>query len=386
LQVRTITSLDSVPAQRWNHLNGAENPFLRHEFLHALERHGAVSQGNGWQPLHLLLESDNGELLGAAPAYLKGNSWGEFVFDWAWANAYERAGGDYYPKLVMAVPYTPATGPRVLVQPGFSAEQAMAHLAAAAVALCRGQGLSGAHCLFAEAQQGSGFIEAGWMRRAGCQFHWNNQGYADFDAFLDTLSNKKRKNIRRERRLAAEAGLTFRIVPGDQVDDGAWDTFHDFYTRTFEEHGNLPVLTRAFFAEIGEKLAGRVLMVQAWQDNRMDGAALLLRSDDSLYGRYWGCRVEHPGMHFETCYYQGIEYCIREGLDWFEPGAQGEHKIARGFLPRQTHSLHWIEDEGFRRAIADFLHRETPMVRGYMEELATHSPYKAGCAPAMESR
>ena len=384
MQVRTARRIEDVPPEEWNRLQGTINPFLRHEFLAALERHGAAAPTNGWQPLHLLLEDDAGILLGAAPAYLKGNSWGEFVFDWSWASAYQRAGMAYYPKLLLAVPYTPATGPRVLTAEAMDASTVCRHLAAAAAELCRRHEWSGAHCLFPLPSQAETLRRDGWLRRDGCQFHWRNQGYTSFDDFLGTLGARKRKNIRRERRLAREAGLSFQVVSGDQVTEADWLTFHAFYARTFEAHGNLPVLSPAFFREIGASLAESVQMVQARVAGRLTGAALLLISRDTLYGRYWGCEQERPGMHFETCYYQGIDYCIREGLEWFEPGAQGEHKVARGFLPRRTCSVHWIADERFSAAIAEFLERETPMIHSYMLETRGHSPYKDGCGPDVD--
>ncbi len=376
LQVRTVTGLEEIPRNSWNALKGTTNPFLRHEFLAALERHGAAVPANGWQPMHLLLEEADGALLAAAPAYVKANSWGEFVFDWSWASAYRQAGLEYYPKLVLAVPFSPVPGPRVLTGPRVNPGDACRILASAAEQLCRQQDWSGVHCLFPDDQQMRTLGDTGWLYRMGCQFHWENRGYTDFNAFLESLSSRKRKNIKRERRIAAESGLEFAIVPGHRVTADDWHAFHSFYARTFDEHGNLPVLTPDFFREIGAGLGNAVQMVQARLAGNMVGAALLLRSDDTLYGRYWGCRTELPGMHFETCYYQGIDYCIREGLVRFEPGAQGEHKVPRGFLPRSTHSLHWISEPGFHEAIARFLDREKVMLRSYMDEMNAHSPYR----------
>jgi len=383
MHVQVINALDEFPAAAWNALQGTDNPFLRHEFLSALERHGCVSPANGWQPYHLLLQEDE-RLLAAAPGYLKADSWGEFVFDWSWANAYERTGRAYYPKFVSAVPLTPATGPRILLAEGTDPMLAASALASGGQTLCERMKLSSMHWLFPEQGQAEALTAAGLSLRTGCQFHWRNQGYRDFQDFLETFSSKKRKNVRRERRLAAETGLEFVIVPGDAVTDADWLAFFRFYQRTFQLHGNLAVLSLAFFMDIGRNLADRVLMVQGRDSQGLAAAALLLRSDTALYGRYWGCREELPGVHFETCFYQGIAYCIEQGLELFEPGAQGEHKIARGFLPTLTRSCHWIHDPGFRSAIHGFLDRERAMIRSYMTELQGHSPYREPPQAAFE--
>lgn len=375
MHVQVLKSLAEISSTDWNALSGTENPFLRHEFLAGLERHGCVSPATGWYPQHLLLyEGDR--LLAAAPAYLKADSWGEFVFDWAWANAYERAGQSYYPKLVSAVPYTPATGPRLLLAENADYTTVAQALANGAQQICEQLELSSMHWLFPESPLAQELNAAGLSTRIGCQFHWRNMNYRDFQDFLETFSSKKRKNVRRERRQAREQGLDFEIVPGDAVTPEDWHTFHRFYQRTFHAHGNRPILTAGFFQDIGQKLGDRVLMVQARDTAGLSAAALLLRSDTTLYGRYWGCRDERPGVHFETCFYQGINYCIEHGLQLFEPGAQGEHKIARGFLPAVTRSCHWIADPEFRAAIDDFLHREAAMVLRYMDDLNQHTPYR----------
>lgn len=375
MHVEVLSSLDEISASAWNGLHGTDNPFLRHEFLCALERHGCVTPETGWHPRHMLLY-DGDRLLAATPAYLKTDSWGEFVFDWAWASAYERAGRPYYPKLISAVPYTPATGPRLLLAADADPALAARTLVAAGRQLCRKMDLSSMHWLFPDPEQASALAAAGLSTRVGCQFHWRNRGYADFDDFLATFSSKKRKNVRRERRQAREQGLTFSIVPGDQVTPDDWKTFHHYYQRTFHAHGNLPIMTTGFFQEIGQALGDRVLMVQGRDASGLIATALLLRSETTLYGRYWGCREELPGVHFETCFYQGIDYCIEQNLQVFEPGAQGEHKIARGFLPTVTRSCHWIADEAFQVAVDDFLRRETAMVYRYMEDLNNHMPYR----------
>ncbi|MEX0729953.1 MAG: GNAT family N-acetyltransferase [Aquisalimonadaceae bacterium] len=375
MHVEVLTALEDIPAPAWNALVGTDNPFLRHEFLAALERHGCVAAETGWQPHHLLLREGE-RLLAAVPAYLKSDSWGEFVFDWAWASAYERSGRAYYPKLVCAVPYTPASGPRLLLADGVNPATAAEALVAGGKIACERLDLSSMHWLFPEPIQAQALANAGLSTRVGCQFHWRNPGYRDFGDFLDSFSSKKRKNVKRERRQAREQGITFEIVPGDAVTAEDWQIFHRYYQRTFHAHGNLPTLTAEFFQDIGQRLRDRVLMVQGRDAAGLAATALLLRSDTTLYGRYWGCREERPGVHFESCFYQGINYCIEHGLSTFEPGAQGEHKIARGFLPTLTRSCHWIAEPEFRSAVDDFLRRESAMIMRYMDDLNSHSPYR----------
>lgn len=377
MEASIVTDLDTLAPDVWNGLTGTDNPFLRHEFLAGLEREGCVSPDLGWQPHHLVLRDDHG-VAGCIPGYLKGHSWGEFVFDWAWADAYERNGLAYYPKLVHAVPYTPASGPRVLHRPDLTPDTLVSAAAAASCAVADRQDLSSAHWLFPETRQAQALADQDLLTRTGCQFHWQNSSdYRDFQDFLDTLTSKRRKAIRRERRQVHEAGVEMAVVPGDAVAHQDWHLFHELYRRTFEDHGNLPVLTPRFFARCGAELGDRVLMIQARREDELVAAALLLRSEDTLFGRYWGCFEEIPGLHFETCYYQGIGYCIEQGLERFEPGAQGEHKIPRGFLPTATQSCHWIADRRFRHGIADFLERERLLVDDYMERARAHSPYRA---------
>ena len=376
MDATVLTDLTEFPAAEWNALTGTANPFLRHEFLAGLEATGSLSAEVGWQPYHLLLHDASG-LAAAVPGYLKGHSWGEFVFDWAWADAYERHGLPYYPKLVHAVPYTPATGPRVLHRADIGSDTAVAAAAEASRSVAARQRLSSAHWLFPEPAQAEHLAAQDLLSRRGCQFHWHNHpDYRDFQDFLDTLTSKRRKSIRRERRQTAEAGVEMTVRSGREITDGDWQAFHAFYRQTFHEHGNVPLLTLPFFRHCSETLGDAVIMVQARRDGALIGAALLFRSDDALYGRYWGSAEEVPGMHFETCYYQGIDYCIAHGLQRFEPGAQGEHKISRGFLPVATHSRHWIAEPAFRDAIADFLRRETSLIEAYMAEMQQHSPYR----------
>ncbi|NIR32125.1 MAG: N-acetyltransferase [Gammaproteobacteria bacterium] len=374
-ELRTVDSLEAVPSAEWNRLAGTANPFLRHEFLTALERNRCVGPGTGWTPRHLLALYA-GRLVGAVPLYRKSHSFGEFVFDWAWAEAYERAGLAYYPKLVAAVPLTPVTGPRLLSEPGRSADAVTEGLAAGALARAREQPVSSLHCLFAPGGE-TGLLEArGLLRRAGCQFHWPNPGYRDFEDFLDALSSKRRKQIRRERREAAGAGIEVDVLRGNEVSEHQWQVYHRFYRSTFDRKWGFPSLTEAFFREIGRTMPEAVLLVLARRGDRYVAGALFLRGTDALYGRHWGCSEHHRALHFELCYYRGIDYCIREGLRRFEAGAQGEHKIWRGFLPVHTWSAHWIRHDLFREAIADFLARERRAVDRYIEELREHSPYR----------
>ena len=367
--------LDELQAADWNALTGADNPFLRHEFLGALERHRCAAPETGWMPRHITCSQD-GALVGAMPCYLKEHSWGEFVFDFAWADAYERYGRRYYPKLVCAVPYTPATGPRLLTHPESDREAVAQALIGAATDLATVEGLSSAHWLFPFPPQHRHFAQAGLSQRLGCQFHWHNHGYTDFDHFLAAFSSKKRKNVNRERRLARETGIEIHILHGPEIGPAMWSAFHDFYRDTFYRHGNMPLLSLEFFRDLGETMGEQVVMIAGFRAGQPVAASLFLRGADTLYGRYWGASEHAEGLHFEICYYQGIDYCIRNGLSRFEPGAQGEHKISRGFLPTETRSYHWIPDPVFRHAIDDFLKREARMMRGYIEEMNTHSPYR----------
>ncbi len=384
MQIEITERIDAVAAADWDALTTDDNPFLRHAFLDGLEKTACVGGSTGWHPHHFLLRDPDGRLIAAMPAYLKTHSRGEFVFDWAWAEAFERAGGRYYPKLVIAVPFTPTTGPRVLHHASLERGVAIRTMLEAATEFCRKQQLSSMHCLFCEDHEADEQQAHGLLRRLGCQFHWRNPGYPDFEAFLAEFSSKKRKNVRRERRLAREAATEFRIVSGDEVTTEHWQQFHQYYSDTFHMYGNLPPLNLAFLQTIAHTMGRQVLMSQALDQDGLLAAALLFRSGSTLYGRYWGCREERQGVHFETCFYQGIEYCIRNGLQRFEPGAQGEHKIARGFLPTATNSCHWLDHSGFREAVADFLERETPMVRGYMANLDGHAPFRDGSDSASQ--
>ena len=373
LKARFIDSLTEVSAAQWDALRPDDNPFLAHAFLVGLEVHGCLQRENGWLPHHLLID-DGDQLVAAAPCYLKGNSHGEFVFDHAWANAYWRHGLDYYPKLLCGVPYSPVAGPRLLTGAEPRPELRTALLKALAAEAQRTP-LSSAHINFD--QSASDRTEDGWLRRFDWQFHWNRGDWSDFDQFLAALSSKKRKNIRQERAAVQRAGIRFRWLHGDEASEADLLAMHDFYQQTFREKGNLAVLTLAFLRHLAQSMPRQMLMIIAYCDDQPLAGALLLRSKTTLYGRYWGSAVELPGLHFETCYYQGIEYCLQNGLARFEPGAQGEHKLARGFLPTATHSLHYIVDPRFRAAIGDSLEREAAALEGYRSALMQHSPYRA---------
>ncbi|SEO51304.1 GNAT family N-acetyltransferase [Aquisalimonas asiatica] len=378
MDAAVVTDLTTISSDEWDALRGTEVPFLSHAFLAGLESTGCVKADLGWLPHHLVLRDQDG-LAAAVPGYLKGHSWGEFVFDWAWADAYERNGLPYYPKLIHAVPFTPATGPRILLRPGLDMADVAALTVEASSAIVAERDLSSAHWLFPCPDQSELLQARGLLGRTGCQFHWQHDpDYRDFQDFLDALTSRRRKSIRRERRQARESGVEVVMKDGGAITEDEWHTFHALYARTFHEHGNVPLLTTAFFVHCGRTLGRQVLMVQGWRDGRMVAAALLFRDDQALYGRYWGCFEDVPGLHFEACYYQGIEYCIANGIQRFEPGAQGEHKISRGFLPTATRSYHWIADSRFREAIDDFLRRETPMVERYIAEMQGHSPYRLG--------
>ena len=333
--LRIIERIDDVDAHSWNALGVRPYPFLRHEFLSALEAEGCLGEKYGWLPRHLTVWRDD-RLEGAAPMYLKFNSYGEFVFDWAWANAYERNGLRYYPKLVSASPYTPATGPKLLLHPE-AHEQTAQILMAAGLELARQSQASSLHWLFTTPDETRLLENSGLLRRTGCQFHWENQGYADFDAFLAALTSSKRKNIRKERRKVVEAGVTFRLLDGEQASDADWQTFHSFYESTFDKRGGIATLSLGFFKSIARNMPGSVLLIMADHADQPVAAAFCLVGDDTLYGRHWGCNEYFDNLHFEACYYQGLDFCIDHGLQRFEPGAQGEHKISPRLSARQTH-------------------------------------------------
>ena len=378
-EARLHPRLDEIDAADWDALRPDDNPFLSHAWLAGLERHGCIDADHGWVPQHLALYRD-GVLAAAAPLYVKLNSHGEYVFDWSWAGAYQRHGLDYYPKLLCAVPYSPVTGPRLLVRDGDAALRGL--LIDTLATLTQRNEWSSAHVNFAAADDVAAFAaRSDWLPRFDWQFHWHNRGWPDFEQFLAALSAKKRKNIRQERAQVARAGVTCAIRHGDEMSDADWRALHRFYQATFDEKGNYAALTLDFFRHLGTALPRQVLGVLAQRDGRTIAAALLLRSRDTLYGRYWGSETTLPGLHFEVCYYQGIDYCLRHGLARFEPGAQGEHKLARGFLPTRTDSFHYVADTRFRRAIGDALRHEARGLEAYRSELLQHNPYVLAPTP-----
>jgi uncharacterized protein len=370
---RLADGVAQIPAADWDACAGSANPFVSHAFLAALEESGSVGARSGWQPIPILVEGADGRPLAAAPAYAKGHSQGEYVFDHAWADAWERAGGNYYPKLQVAAPFTPVPGPRLLLRD----ESAGPALIAAVEAVTDQHNLSSAHATFVAPDQVPLFEAAGWLIREGTQFHWRNEGFGCFDDFLATLASRKRKAIRKEREAAA-AGLTIRHLTGPEIGRREWDAFWTFYQDTGSRKWGRPYLTRAFFPLLGQALGDRVLLILAERDGRPIAGALNLLGADALYGRYWGCTEEVPFLHFELCYYQAIDAAIARGLATVEAGAQGEHKLARGYAPVPTWSAHYIPDPGFRRAVADFLVRERAAVEHEQAVLDTMTPFKRG--------
>ena len=376
MRTTVIQQIKDIPAEEWNRIAGTGNPFLRFEFLAALEQHQCVGEHHGWLPRHIAAYDDDNKLTGLVPLYLKDNSYGEFVFDWAWADAWHRAGKPYYPKLVAAIPFTPATGPRLLVHPLAERTRVVKSLVEAALALTEQTDSSSLHWLFTDKRDTDTLVEQGFMRRTGCHFHWSNRHYRDFDDFLSRLTSRKRKKIRRERRHVEEAGIQMEIVHGSDATEEQWHSMHYFYRTTFEKKSGMPTLSASFFHEISRTMGDQLVLVFARHHGKAVAGAIMLRGDDALYGRHWGCLQEFHSLHFETCYYQGIEYCIEHGLSLFEPGAQGEHKISRGFLPTLTWSAHWIRDDEFRPLIDRYLLQEHELVVDYYNELSETSPFK----------
>ena len=361
-------SIADIPAADWDRLAGTANPFVSHAFLRALEDGGATGGDSGWDPMHLLLRDGDGRLTAAMPHYLKHHSYGEYIFDHSWANAFMRAGGEYYPKMLSAVPFTPATGPRFLIGDVDAARAAelRAALAAGMTQYLERFGLSSAHINFLPEADIGALGDAGWMLRSSIQFHWQNDGYADFDAFLGALSSRKRKNIRKERRMVAEAGVTLLRLTGDDIAAAHIDHFYRFYMSTIDRKWGGAYLTEDVFHHLHASMADRMLLVMAEYDGRIIGGALNFIGEDSLFGRNWGCDLDIPCLHFEACYYQAIEFAIERGLKTVEAGAQGFHKVQRGYLPVTTHSAHWIGHDGFRAAVERFLDAER---RGIDEEI-----------------
>ncbi len=374
-RARFLDSIAAVSPALWNSLAGGSQPFLRHEFLLAMEETGCAVRRTGWQPHHLLLEDGAGTLRGAMPLYLKSHSRGEFVFDFAWANAYAQHGLEYYPKLLCAVPFTPVSGSRLLLAPGADGTTTRAALAAAVREHARGHGLSSWHALFPDDADLAALERSGLILRRDCQFHWYNHNYQTFDAFLATFTAEKRKKAKRERRRVAEAGIHFDTLLGGDVDKRLWSTVYEFYADTFHRHGHAPYLSLEFFLRISASLPDKIMLKIARLGADPIAVAIFFVGDDALFGRYWGAGGNYHSLHFETCYYQGIEYCIEHGLRRFEPGTQGEHKVPRGFVPTITGSAHDILDPRFAAAIRDFAAREARGVDQYAAAVNEHVPY-----------
>ncbi|MFZ3482676.1 GNAT family N-acetyltransferase [Sphingomonas sp. 3-13AW] len=373
ITARIAEGVLSIPAADWDACAGTDNPFLSHAFLAALERSGSVGGRSGWQPLPVVVDGNDGKPAAIAPAYAKAHSQGEYVFDHAWADAWQQAGGEYYPKLQVAVPFTPVPGPRLLLRDAAYGPA----LIAALESVTRGSQLSSAHATFIAPDEVSAWEAAGWLMRAGTQFHWHNHGYADFDAFLGALASRKRKAIRKERAAAVE-GLTIRHLAGAEITEAHWDAFWAFYQDTGSRKWGRPYLTRSFFPLLTEGLGDRVLLILAYRGDRPIAGALNLVGADALYGRYWGATEDVPFLHFELCYYQAIEAAIARGLQRVEAGAQGEHKLARGYAPVTTWSAHYLPNRNFRSAVAEFLEREREAVAHEQEYLGELTPFRRG--------
>ncbi len=375
IAIRVVDNLAEVPADAWDACANTANPFVSHAFLSALEASGTVAAKTGWLPQHLLIEDGAGALRACAPLYLKSHSYGEYVFDWAWADASERAGIPYYPKMQAAVPFTPVTGPRLLVRPGEPEELADA-LIAGMLQLAERHGASSLHVTFPTEAEWRRLTAAGLLARIGHQFHWANEGYACFDDFLAALASRKRKAIRKERQAVLDSGVVLRALTGADITERHWNVFYRFYRDTIGRKWGPGYLNRAFFSRLHEKLAHQIVLVWAEHDGRPVGGALNLMGGDTLYGRYWGCLEHFRFLHFEACYYRAIEFAIEHGLARVEAGAQGEHKIQRGYLPATTYSAHWIADPALRRAVAQYLEHERGAEDDERAELAEAAPFR----------
>lgn len=369
-------SIHEIDADLWDRYAGPDNPFVSHAFLAALEDSGSVGPRTGWLSRHAALKSGD-TVVALAPLYAKGHSYGEYVFDHGWANAYEQAGGRYYPKLQAAVPFSPVPGPRFLINPDFpTPDTARIAMGEALAQACRELHLSSVHTTFCTETEQEDLIQADWLPRLGLQYHWHNRGYADFDDFLTTLSSRKRKSIRRERRDAQNCGLTFQTKRGDAITSTDWKAFHRFYLSTIDRKWGSAYLTESFFPLMSQRLGDRVVLMMALDGDRPVAAALNLAGSDTLYGRNWGCEGDWPFLHFELCYYRAIDFAIEHGLTRVEAGAQGEHKIQRGYVPSFTRSSHYLRDPALARAVKTFLDHERPAILDEKEALAALSPYR----------
>ena len=380
MRIQCISSVHDIDAEQWNSLAGGDYPFLRHEFLAALEDSHATTVDNGWQPQHLIAYDNQSTPIALMPLFIKGHSYGEYVFDWSWADAYHRNNLPYYPKLLSAIPFTPATGPRF----GFAKQmseaargQLVIELTEVVKEIAQRLGASSWHCLFPPHEVAQQLNQRGFSLRQGCQFHWFNQDFGNFEDFLATFTSRKRKNLRKERKKIPDQGIEIKRLDGTQLEPSDWQAFYDFYRVTYLKlSGHDGYLNEEFFQLIGANMPQHLMMVQCYSHQRMVAAALFFKSSSHLYGRYWGSLAEFDGLHFEACYYQGIEYAIEQGLQCFDPGAQGEHKIQRGFTPTITWSNHWMVEPRFHDAITKFVEQERPNIEAYQKEAASLLPFK----------
>ena len=373
--VKQICSLQDISADEWNRLSDNSNPFIRYEYLNGLEKHGCL-ENHGWSPCHVVVYSGS-VLSGALPLYLRSNSYGEFVFDWAWADAYERAGGNYYPKLVTAIPFAPVIGPRLLVNPHTPSVNKIKQLLIEMVLqIAEKNNISSYHCLFTNIDEQQFFSKYGFMQRYTCQFHWHNNNYGDFQNFLNSLTSKKRKQIKRERARVEKSNIKISILTGEEISEEQWLAYYEFYCSTFYRRWGSPRLTLDFFRSLGKSMPLNTILILAQHRNTYIAGAFLMRGGDTLYGRHWGCNEQYPFLHFEICYYQAIEYCIKQNLKVLDAGVQGEHKLARGFRPVAANSYHWIQHPLFRDAVKKYLHQEKHEIEIYIENLNLHLPFK----------
>lgn len=377
--VEVIRKLSEVSAEDWNSCAGKDNPFVSHAFLSALEESGSVRPETGWLPQHLLLRDPSGAVQAVMPLYLKGHSQGEYIFDHSWAHAYERSGQSYYPKLLSAVPFTPVAGPRLMVHPDMDQGVAVQYLVSAMAQLLERHQVSSLHINFLPEEQASRLANDGFLVRHGHQFHWRNDGYQSFDDFLEALSSRKRKSIRKERRSLAAAGLRAEALQGDAITPDYWDAFYQFYSDTYDRKWGAPYLTRSFFDILHETMRDKVVLMLAFKREKQPIAgALNLVGSEAIFGRNWGCVEDYKFLHFELCYYMAIDYAIAHGLARVEAGTQGEHKIQRGYLPVTTYSVHLLPDPGFREAVANYLHQERAQEKDWQKVLADAGPFKKG--------
>lgn len=375
IEISIIGAINEVSSDEWNQLVDNDNPFACFEFLNALEQHHCVGQNHGWLPQHILIKENN-TLIGASPMYLKNNSYGEFVFDWAWADAYHRSGIEYYPKLVTSIPYTPATGQRFLINDLNRFEEISQLIISSGLQHAKSLGVSSMHWLFTNKTDTEQLENNNLMLRLGCQFHWQNNNYNDFEHYLSFFNSKNRKKIKRERKQVQQQDIEIEIRSGLEMTDSLWETYHSFYSSTFDKKSGMATLSLDFFKSIGQTMPNNVLVLFAKHNNEYVASAFCIRGDKTLYGRHWGCSEEFDSLHFELCYYQGLEYCINNNLQRFEPGAQGEHKIYRGFLPSKTWSAHWVSHPEFDTVIRKHVAHEQEGMHHYIKDMQSHSPFK----------